>query len=433
MAIPTLDYQRPMVARPMREQSKRVHIIVGVLIALAWLALGAITLVVATGIARVICPPAIVPGLLVMLLIIMSLPYAGRAIRGRRIAGLLGYLEQAMRLNLPLPQMLYAAQKSESGRMVQRLEELRSSLQAGAPLSMALCRIPEIPDRTRQLLAAAERTGQLPAMLRRMLDEEEHRQRSDDASDRSFMCAYLGAYPLIAVGIVSMLLVFVMPKFERIFKDFGVSLPEATQWLLRLGRSEVAPVAVAIFITICVMWIGSKLWELIVPRSIVGPWNWPQWLAWWTPIVGSAIRDRGLGDIFCVLADTTRAGYPLPAALAEAGGLRLNIGQAMQMCRWIEGVDAGQPMSEAARRAGLPQLVVGLLSSAQQSGEAQDAFAFLSSYYSGRFSRLSVFLRSAMVPAMTLIFGAIVLFITLSLFSPMITLIGAVSGSGRTL
>lgn len=417
----------------MREQSTTVRAVVGILIALAWLALGAITLVVSMGVARVICPPAILPGILAVLLILLSLPCAGRAIRDRRVTALLGYLEQAMRLNLPLPQMLYAAQKSESGRTVARLEELRSNLQAGAPLTMALSRIPDFPDRTRLLLAAAERTGQLPAMLRRLLDEEEHRYRSEDVSNRVFAGVYMTAYPVFAIAIVSLVLVFVIPRFERIFVDFRVTLPETTQWLVWLGRSDVAAVIVALIVTFCVMWIGSKVWELIVPRSIVGPWNWLQWLAWWTPIVGNAIRDRGLGDIFHILAETSRAGYPLPASLAEAGELRLNIGQAMQMRRWREGVEAGLTMSEAARRAGLPQLAVGLLSGAQQSGEAQDAFAFLSSYYAGRFSRLAIFLRSAFIPVTTLVFGAIVLFIMLSILSPLITLIGAVSGGGRTL
>lgn len=434
MSVPTLNYRRPSPeVPPASERPLATRVILSILVVLAWFALGAVTLVVAIGIARAVCPPAIMPAFIALLLIIVSLPYAGRAIRGRRSAGILGYLEQAMRLNLPLPQMLYAAQKSETGRIAARLDDLRTTLQAGTPLSQALARIPEVSDRTRGLLAAAERTGRLPAMLRRLLDEEEKQHQSDDLSNRIFASVYMSVYPIFALALISLLLIFVMPKFEQIFRDFKVSLPETTQWLIWLGRSEVTALAMAIVCAVCVMWIGAKLWELIVPRSIIGPWNWSQWLMWWMPVAGRAIEDRGLGDVFHVLAESTRAGYPLPAALAEITELRLNAAQGVQMRRWLKGVESGLPMSEAARRAGLPPLAVGLLSSAQQSGEAAEVFAFLSSYYTGRFSRMAVLLQSAFIPVMTLIFAAIVLFVMMSLFMPLITLTHAVTGVGRTL
>jgi type II secretory pathway component PulF len=56
-----------------------------------------------------------------------------------------------------------------------------------------------------------------------------------------------------------------------------------------------------------------------------------------------------------------------------------------------------------------------------------DVFRFLSRYYAGKFSRLAILLQGAAVPATAIAFGAIVAFVALSLFTPMIALINSVS------
>src|SRR4051812_16695211 len=82
-----------------------------------------------------------VVGYIAAIAIIGLLPIAVKlatVIRRRRAAMALQYLEQAVRLNLPLPRMIRAAQQSESGALALRLAQLRQLVEEGYPLSAAL-------------------------------------------------------------------------------------------------------------------------------------------------------------------------------------------------------------------------------------------------------------------------------------------------------
>jgi type IV pilus assembly protein PilC len=429
---PILGYRAP-VSSFIREQSLAVRVLVAGLIGLGWLALGGAILLLACGVAWAVGAVVMVPTFILLVVILMSLPHMRSAIRRRRATAILGYLEQAVRLNLPLVPMLDAASRSESRVLARRLAELADVLRAGVPLSVALVHVPELPLRATALLATAERTGSLAAAFRRLLHEDGQLHRDRSLGNGIFVSAYMSSYPIMAIAVLAVVVIYVMPRLERILLDFKLPLPQVTQWLIALTSGYWLLLMAGIIALICVLWIGSKLWDLFVPRSIVGPFRVLQLLAWWTPLLGRAIRDRGLGDVFRVLADSARAGLPLPLALLEAGSLRLNCAQGMQIQSWREGVEQGLSMSEAARRAGLPPLAVGLMSSAQAGAGSHEAFEFLSTYYAGRFSRCAILLRSALIPVMTLLFGAIVLFIAASIFTPIIRLTELLAGIERML
>ena len=81
-------------------------------------------------------------------------------------------------------------------------------------------------------------------------------------------------------------------------------------------------------------------------------------------------------------------------------------------------------MADAARAAGLPGLVVGMLETGVAAGgEVPEVLRFLSRYYRARFSRAMAVVRGAVVPATVLAFAAPVLWIALSLFVPMVAMV----------
>src|SRR5213078_3798950 len=103
------------------------------------------------------------------LLIFISIPLIVRiaaSVRRRRAASVLSYLQQAVRLNLPLPRFLYAAQRSEHGKTAYRLAILRERIEDGMPLATALqFTAPEVDKRELAWIGAAERLGRLPQAM----------------------------------------------------------------------------------------------------------------------------------------------------------------------------------------------------------------------------------------------------------------------------
>jgi len=82
----------------------------------------------------------------------------------------------------------------------------------------------------------------------------------------------------------------------------------------------------------------------------------------------------------------------------------------------------GQSLSDAARSAGMPALLTGMLATVHGSDDLANVMAFLGRHYEYRFSRLSEVLRAAAIPCFVFTVGAMVLLVELSVFQPMIAM-----------
>jgi type IV pilus assembly protein PilC len=352
--------------------------------------------------------------------------------RGRRSAMVLSYLEQAVRLNLPLPRMLWAAQQSEPGKSAIRLMNLRQRMEDGIPIGAALdMSVPEVPDRAVGIITAAERVGRLPQALLRLRQERELVGRRE-GMDTVFFRIYPPLMFLVTSLVMSMIAIFVLPKFQTIFSDFGIKLPAITMRTFEIAY-VLGPI-IGILVVATILWNGARaLWETFHPERSQGSIRQVvvQYALWWLPITHALERDRGLTDVCEALADAFEAGMPADRAIAQAGLLRVNAVLRARVLRWARDVSDGASIHEAARSAGMPGLVVGMLSAARQGEDAANVLRFLARYYRSRFSRLSAVVRGAAIPLTVLAFGVIVGLVTLSLFTPMINMIDRVATQSR--
>ncbi len=273
-----------------------------------------------------------------------------RTFRRRRGMMALSYLEQAVRLNLPLPRMIYAAERSEARGLARRLGRLRHQLMDGHSVADALAdAVPEIPARPLATVGAAERVGRLQQGLRRVLDE-----------DRALAARMIGrvhvyrAYPLVMLlmiaAMTTLISIFVMPKYEQIFQDFAQPLPPITVTTMQVA--QYAAPALLIFSGVAMLLLlGGLFWEALHPQSMKG-------LAsvglldrfWWhLPFWHGMQRDEGLADVCALMSDAFTAGMPAERALAEASRLRINTVLRGRVGQWGRA-------SRRARRSGRPLL-----------------------------------------------------------------------------
>lgn len=417
----TLNYMK----EPVRRKERRKPSLPRAIVSFIWwtfmgaLALGAVCILLYFTIPMAL---AIIP--LAAILLITSFAEAARAARRQRSMRILTYIDQAVRLNLPLPTMLASAELSERGRPRRRLVALRELLQLGLPISEALrIAVPEVSDRAIGLIRAAESTGTLPLTIDRLLSEN----RRDDPQD-SVNVAFYRSYPLalalIVLLVMSIFLIFVMPKYQTIFRDFGIPLPTVTQVVLNFGETILFPLALIVDVAALVV-VGRAVERFfrVRPETAGALRGLTDRIAWFVPIVGRATRDRGLADVFDTLGDATKSQLPLDGALADAAHLDPNLVLARRLRRWRDGLQSGNSSADAARAAGMPKLAVGLLAVTRGGDDAPAVFQFLGRYYRSRFSRTWVLLTGAFVPAIVLCMGAAVCAIALAMYLPMIRLI----------
>ena len=365
--------------------------------------------------------------LVVILLLVLAASMLS-ALRRRRGHAVLAYLEQATRLNLPIPAMLRAAEHSEGIRTAHTLRRLRAELEAGHSVHDALGEaVRGLPPRTVGLIGSAERSGRLPDALARLAREGVTRFSGGRPGTELFLRWYPPTVILLVGFVVSCVYVFVLPKFFEIFNDFSIELPPLTLLLAHTWEVLSWPLMIVVLLA-TLLYVGRMLASIFAPSAWAhGPVRWlTDRLAWHVPGVRGVTRWRGYADVCYVLADALQAGHPIDWALAEASRSGVNGVLAEQLAVWGDHARAGEPIAEGAREAGMPFLMTGLLRTAG-GADLPDLFRFLARYYDSRFARSTVVLQAALVPAMSLALGALVGFIVLALFLPLIRLADALS------
>lgn len=368
---------------------------------------------------------------LVTTMVLIALAALVRGMRRARAMLVVEYLEQAVRLNLPLPAMLAAAERSERGWVPGRLRKLRLNVEAGAPISWAVREaLPGVPDRIAGLIAAGENMAQLPRVLARAVHQPIQREHNPM---RLIMFRW---YPLVALIAIAMaggvIEVFAVPKLDLIARDFHLEPPTGMREL-KTALDGVVVVAAIIGVPLFLWTCGSMLAEMMAfRRDSVGPMRaLVDRIAWITPIWRGVIQNRGLADVCCVMADAVGAGQPASAALANAAEVCTNRVLERRVRRWADFAGSGASLAEAAGRARMPTVMVALLATGRDSSGLQQLFDFLARYYDSRSSAAAAFIENAAVPLMTCGLAVVVAGIALQIFLPILQLLNYLSTGWR--
>jgi len=351
--------------------------------------------------------------------------------RRRRVQTVISLLEQAVRLSLPMPEMIRASAASEGTRTRKSLLRLAGELESGWPLVNGLmAEFPEIPETTLTAIDAGARHRQLDKVLARLSRGSDAEYRAGHyAAYRIYLCfAVLGIFVALA-----MLTLFVIPKFQAIFRDFRIPLPQSTLLLLEIEHFFMAqPVLTLIFFGIVIPWLALDL--LPLPS-----WRWldwlrwlmvqarkpPQILSWLIPPWRQMQTDAGLGEAFWFIATAVQNGGDLIAAVDDAGRMQTMQPLRLRFRDWRDAMLAGESPAAAALKAKFPPLDVGIIASGKDQEALGDALAFLSRYHLGRSSRLYAIIESLAIPAVTAVMGSIVLLVALALFQALAALMNS--------
>jgi type II secretory pathway component PulF len=396
---------------------------------------GALFLIAAAlwnGVSPLAGAPAPLVGLFLMA-VASGVLIAGR--RGRAHA-VLAYVEQAVRLNLPLHAMLQAAERAERGRVRLAVRAVRHRLEEGSPVAVAVAAgVPSLPQRTIDLIAAAERAGRLPQVLRRITRPGGGGSAAPGAAQMRGD-AFLRWYPLLTLLILGVVFVFacvyVMPKFQQIFEDFGTELPAVTRWAIWAAPRLVIPLTAALAL-LAVGMLGRTAGTIFAPGwAAFNPLRGvTDRLAWRLPPFRAAVRPRATADACHVIADAMESGRPLAWAIDEAARVQTNVVLERRLLDWADRVRQGVDAADAARDAGLPELLAGTFRAAGAAGGGggggPDMLRFLARYYEGRFSRAAALARAALLPAAAILTGIPVCLFVLSMFLPLTRLIDYLS------
>ncbi len=394
------------------------------LFAPAWVLVGAAIIAIgATAIGALFALRGVIGGAFVgaSFFLMMAIVASIRAARRARELAVLGYVEQAVRLNLPLPAMLRAAERAERPIIGRALASVRGRLEEGYPLSDALWLMPGgMPPALLAEVEAGERACKLDSALGRVVRNERTRGSSAEPAGDFMIRWYLITYTFCIAGGTTLVGTFVLPKFRQIFEDFGFKLPAITRWVMD-GWEILSTIVFPIACVLLLVEVGRIGGGIISPRLVrLRPFDWlTDPLAWYLPLWRGVTRSRASATLCHHLADAIESGRSTTTAVAEAIAMRTNRVLMRRTRVWAKQLVEGRPLAESAADAGIPPAIVGMLATARGSDAMIKSLRFLGDYFDSRAIRAGNVRQAILIPLIALAAGLFVGSLAVGLILPL--------------
>jgi type IV pilus assembly protein PilC len=315
-------------------------------------------------------------------------------------------------------------QQQKPGLLKAIIGGVADEVEGGGTLSDAMSKYPKAFDKLYvNMINAGEAGGVLDLILSRLADFMEKAAKLKKK--------VIGAmiYPIvvisIAVGIVSMIMIFVIPKFEEIFKDFGTKLPTVTVVLLNISRwfanqygwayVLAFPFVFMSLIKLAKMSEGGKYAVDAIKLKI--------------PILGGILGKTAIARFTRTLGTLISAGVPILDALNITKETCGNEVYSRALAKVHDAIREGESMADPLRATKVcDAIVVNMVDVGEETGDLDKMLMKVADNYDSDVDVLVGSLISILEPVMVVVLGLIVGFIVIALFAPMITLIQSVSG-----
>ncbi len=311
--------------------------------------------------------------------------------------------------------------QTDSAALRETIGQVAKDVEAGQSLSDSLAKHPRVfPPIFINMVRAGETGGVLDEVLMRVADHFE-REAALKAKIKSAM-AYPMAMGFLVIVILAIMMIFVMPTFQQMFKNMGGTLPGLTQFFIDMsdfirGFGGIVIVAVAVgayfgFKTWVNTASGRAIWDTIKLRI---------------PIVGPLVRKIALAKFTRTFGTLVSAGVPILSALDIVGDTAGNevIARAVKRVRSAikEGETIAKPLSESPV---FPSMLVQMISVGEETGALDAMLNKIADFYDEEVSVAVDSLTSLIEPVMMASLGGVVGVIVIALYLPMFNVISLV-------
>jgi MSHA biogenesis protein MshG len=263
-----------------------------------------------------------------------------------------------------------------------------------------------------QTLRSAEKTGQIGPVASHLADMLERNIETTQQIKRAL------TYPMIVIGFVAMALsvivIFVVPKFAKIFEANGVELPATTRIVRALGISLTQYWWVYLIIVAFTVFGLAKAWKSRVGRLRI------ERVLHKVPYIGDIFTSVTTARFSRVMSIGLESGIEVIEAIEIAGGSTGRPVFQEECIRMCDRMRNGDPLSDVINRAdGLPSFARRLFGSGKDSKELARAGSIIARHYDRQSDHLAKNINTVIEPMITIAMAGIVLLVALSVFLPM--------------
>jgi type II secretory pathway component PulF len=325
-------------------------------------------------------------------------------------ASAIRYLATLVEAGFPLDRALgTAARAVTQPRLAAALRAVRERVLGGASLAAALADQPEVFPR---LAVGMTQAGERGGHLAQALDRLAHQLEREAELKAQLWSALL--YPLLVAAVggvaVTILVLYVLPRFAGLLAESGTPLPSSTALVLAAGAffgrwwAAILVIGAALAI-LATAYHGTPRGRLAVDRILLQ-----------LPLVGELRRLAVATRIGRTLSSLLANGLPILPALEAAAGALTDAAAASDVRRAHDEVRAGSRLASSLMRSpAFPYVFVEMVSLGEESGRLAEMLERAAATAQDELRRTLERLLRLVEPTMIIAFGAIVGFVALAM------------------
>lgn len=347
---------------------------------------------------------------------------AGKKVTPGDIAIFSRQLATMMKSGVPIVggiEIIAGGQKNPKAKAL--YNDIRSSIEGGSSLHEALGKHPvQFDELYRNLVHAGETAGVLETVLDTIASYKENIEALKGKIKKALF--YPATVVAVAILVSAVLLIFVVPQFENVFKSFGADLPAFTKMIIAASRFMIAYWWLVAFI------VGGSIGGLIfLKRRSLAFQHFLDRLILKLPVVGQIMHNSAIARFSRTLAVTFQAGVPLVEALDIVAGATGNTLYETAVKRIRDDVSVGYQVNVAMRQVNLfPHMVIQMAAIGEEAG-ALDAMLYkVAEFYEAEVNNAVDALSSLLEPLIMIFIGGIVGCMVIGMYLPIFKLAAAI-------
>lgn len=347
---------------------------------------------------------------------------AGKRVTPLDIAVFSRQIATMMKSGVPIVSaMEIIANGNKNPRMSTLVNTVRADIESGSSLHEALSKHPvQFDELYRNLVKAGEAAGVLETVLDTVATYKENIEALKGKIKKAMF--YPAMVIAVALIVSSILLVFVVPQFEEVFKGFGADLPAFTKMIVALSRFMVSwwwAIALALA-GVIVAFIMAKNRSVAFSRLL-------DRLILKVPVVGQIMHNSAIARFSRTLAVTFKAGVPLVEALDTVAGATGNVLYEDAVRNIRDDVSVGYPVNVAMKQVNLfPHMVVQMTAIGEEAGALDTMLFKVAEFYEQEVNNAVDALASLLEPLIMVFLGVIVGGMVVAMYLPIFKLAATV-------
>src|SRR5579872_6264116 len=305
----------------------------------------------------------------------------------------------------------------EKPAMQKLILDVKADVEGGTSLHEALGKHPlYFDDLYVNLVEAGEHAGALESLLDKVATYKEKTEALRKKIKKALF--YPAAVLAVAVLVTVILLIFVIPQFESLYKGFGADLPAFTQMIINISRF-VQHDGIYIAIVVAASIYGfiyfkkrSRAMRQFLDRLVLK-----------FPVIGPILNKSAIARYARTLSTMFAAGVPLVEALESVAGATGNIVYENAVLRMRDEVATGQRLQRAMEATGLfPNMVVQMIAVGEESGSLDEMSGKVASFYEAEVDNAVDAMSSLLEPLIMAVLGVLVGGLVIAMYLPIFKL-----------